>query len=159
MILTGVIHIEEAYKAIEWKVVFLIAGLIPLGIAMEKTGTAAFLAESVMDVVQGGHPLLILFAIAVLSTSFSLFMSNVASTIVLAPLVINMAMIGKLDPRPLVLLVAVCAANSFILPTHQVNAMYITPGGYRNRDYFKAGGGMTILFILVVMAIFYFMYI
>ena len=159
MILTGVIHIEEAYKAIEWKVVFLIAGLIPLGIAMEKTGTAAFLAEKVMDVVQGGHPLLILFAIAVLSTLFSLFMSNVASTIVLAPLVINMAMIGKLDPRPLVLLVAVCAANSFILPTHQVNALYITPGGYRNRDYFKAGGGMTILFILVVIAVFYFIYI
>lgn len=159
MILMGVIHIEEAYKAIEWKVVFLIAGLIPLGIAMEKTGTAAFLAEKVMDVIQGGHPLLILFAIAVLSTLFSLFMSNVASTIVLAPLVINMAMIGKLDPRPLVLLVAVCAANSFILPTHQVNAMYITPGGYRNRDYFKAGGGMTILFILVVIAIFYFIYI
>lgn len=159
MILTGVIHVEEAYKAIEWKVVFLIAGLIPLGMAMEKTGTAAFLAEKVMDVVQGGHPLLILFAIAVLATLFSLFMSNVASTIVLAPLVINMAMIGKLDPRPLVLLVAVCAANSFILPTHQVNAMYITPGGYRNRDYFKAGGGMTILFVLVVIAIFYFLYI
>ena len=159
MILTGVIHIEEAYKAIEWKVVFLIAGLIPLGMAMEKTGTAAFLAEKVMDVVQGGHPLMILFAIAVLSTLFSLFMSNVASTVVLAPLVINMAMIGKLDPRPLVLLVAVCAANSFILPTHQVNAMYITPGGYRNLDYLKAGGGMTILFILVAMAVFYFIYI
>jgi di/tricarboxylate transporter len=159
MILTGVIHIEEAYKAIEWKVVFLIAGLIPLGMAMEKTGTAAFLAEKVMDVVQGGHPLMILFAIAVLSTLFSLFMSNVASTVVLAPLVINMAMIGELDPRPLVLLVAVCAANSFILPTHQVNAMYITPGGYRNLDYLKAGGGMTILFILVAMAVFYFIYI
>ena len=159
MILTGVIHIEEAYKAIEWKVVFLIAGLIPLGMAMEKTGTAAFLAEKAMDVVQGGHPLMILFAIAVLSTLFSLFMSNVASTVVLAPLVINMAMIGKLDPRPLVLLVAVCAANSFILPTHQVNAMYITPGGYRNLDYLKAGGGMTILFILVAMAVFYFIYI
>jgi len=159
MILTGVIHVEEAYKAIEWKVVFLIAGLIPLGMAMEKTGTAAFLAEKVMDVIQGGHPLMILFAIAVLSTLFSLFMSNVASTVVLAPLVINMAMIGKLDPRPLVLLVAVCAANSFILPTHQVNAMYITPGGYRNLDYLKAGGGMTILFILVAMAVFYFIYI
>jgi len=158
MILTGVIHIEEAYKSIEWKVVFLIAGLIPLGIAMEKTGTAAFLAQHIMEVVRNGHPLLILSTIAVLSTLFSLFMSNVASTVVLAPLVINMAVIGKLDPRPLVLLVAVCAANSFILPTHQVNAMLMTPGGYRNRDYIKAGSGMTILFLVVVVSAFYFIY-
>ncbi len=158
MILTGVIHIEEAYKSIEWKVMFLIAGLIPLGIAMEKTGTAAFLAQNIMGVVQNEHPLLILSTIAVLSTLFSLFMSNVASTVVLVPLVINIAEIGKLDPRPLVLLVAVCAANSFILPTHQVNAMLMTPGGYRNRDYVKAGGVMTILFLTVVIAVFYFIY-
>lgn len=158
MIVTGVIHIEKAYKAIEWKVVFLIAGLIPLGTAMQKTGAAAFLAQKVMGVVQSGHLLLILLSIAVLSTLFSLFMSNVASTVVLVPLVINMAEIGKLDPRPLVLLVAVCAANSFILPTHQVNAMFMTPGGYRNRDYFKAGGGMTIIFIAIVIMVFYFIY-
>jgi len=159
MIVTGVIHIEEAYKSVEWKVVFLIAGLIPLGIAMQKTGTAAFLAEKLMNIVQGRHLILILLTISLLSTIFSLFMSNVASTVVLAPLVMNIAKISNIDPRPLVLLVAVCAANSFILPTHQVNAMLITPGGYRNRDYFKAGGGMTILFLAVVIAVFYFILI
>jgi len=159
MVLTGVIRIEEAYRSIEWKVVFLIAGLIPLGIAMQKSGTAPFLAEKVMGIVHGGHPIFLLFSVAVLSTLFSLFMSNVASTVVLAPLVINLANIGGLDPRPLVLLVAVCAANSFILPTHQVNAMLMTPGGYRNRDYFKAGGGMTLLFLVVVVVIFYFFFI
>jgi di/tricarboxylate transporter len=90
MVLTKVIRIEEAYRGIEWKVVFLIAGLIPLGIAMQKTGTAAFIAEKVMDVVQGGHTVFLLLTVAVLSTLFSLFMSNVASTVVLTPLVINM---------------------------------------------------------------------
>jgi len=159
MVLFGVIRLDEAYCAIDWKVVFLIAGLIPLGIAMEKTGTAAFLAGQVMRVVSGGHTLFLLLSVAVLSTLFSLFMSNVASTVVLAPLVINMAEIGGIDPRPLVLLVAVCAANSFVLPTHQVNAMFMTPGGYRTSDYFRAGGGMTLLFLVVVVAVFYLMYL
>ena len=86
-------------------------------------------------------------------------MSNVASTVILAPLVISMARIAGVDPRPLVLLVAVSAANSFILPTHQVNAMLKTPGGYRNADYLKAGGWMTLIFLLVVVPMFYFFYL
>jgi len=159
MVLTRVLTIQEAYQAIEWKVVFLLAGLIPLGVAMQKTGTAAFLAENVMSLVQGGHPALILLTVAVLSTLFSLFMSNVGAIVVLAPLVMSMAQIGGLDPRPLALMAAVCAANSFILPTHQVNALLMSSGGYRNADYFKAGGGMTVLFLVVVVPVFYFFYL
>ncbi|MFO7639330.1 MAG: SLC13 family permease [bacterium] len=159
MVLTRVLTIQEAYQAIEWKVVFLLAGLIPLGVAMQKTGTAAFLAEKLMSLVQGGHPALILLAVAVLSTLFSLFMSNVGAIVVLAPLVMSMAQIGGLDPRPLALLAAVCAANSFILPTHQVNALLMSPGGYRNADYLKAGGGMTLLFLVVVVSVFYLFYL
>lgn len=159
MVLTRVLTIQEAYQAIEWKVVFLLAGLIPLGVAMQKTGTAAFLAEKVMSLFQGGHPTLILLTVAVLSTLFSLFMSNVGAIVVLSPLVMSMAQIGGLDPRPLVLMAAVCAANSFILPTHQVNAFLMSSGGYRNADYFKAGGGMTLLFLVVVVPVFYFFYL
>ncbi|MDT8365527.1 MAG: SLC13 family permease [bacterium] len=159
MVLTRVLRMEDAYQVIDWKVVFFLAGLIPMGIAMQKTGTAAFLADGIMGAVYGGHPLLLLFAVAGISTVFSLFMSNVASTVILAPLVISMARIAGIDPRPLVLLVAVCAANSFILPTHQVNAMLKTPGGYRNADYLKAGGGMTLIFLAVVVPMFYFFYL
>lgn len=159
MVLTRVIRIDEIYRAIEWKVVFLIAGLIPLGIAMQKTGTGEFLAKNIMSVIQGGHPIIFLFIVASISTLFTLIMSNVASTVVLIPLVINMAQIGGLDPRPVALMVAVCAANSFILPTHQVNAMLMTPGGYRNTDYLRAGGGITILFIIVVTSVFYLFFI
>ncbi|MBN2676429.1 MAG: SLC13 family permease, partial [Anaerolineaceae bacterium] len=159
MVLTRVLTIQEAYQAIEWKVVFLLAGLIPLGIAMQKSGTAAFLAEKVMSLVQEGHPALILLTVAVLSTLFSLFMSNVGAIVVLAPLVMSMAQIGGLDPRPLALMAAVCSANSFILPTHQVNAFLMSSGGYRNADYFKAGSGMTLLFLVVVVPVFYFFYL
>jgi di/tricarboxylate transporter len=159
MVLFRVLTIQEAYQAIEWKVVFLLAGLIPLGVAMQKTGTAAFLAEKVMTLVQGGHPALILLAVAVLSTLFSLSMSNVGAIVVLAPLVMSMAQIGGLDPRPLALMAAVCAANSFILPTHQVNALLMSSGGYRNADYYRAGGGMTLLFLVVVVPVFYLFYL
>lgn len=159
MVLTRVLTIQEAYQAIEWKVVFLLAGLIPLGVAMQKTGTAAFLAEKVMSLVEGGHPVLILLTVAVLSTMFSLSMSNVGAIVVLAPLVMSMAQIGGLDPRPLALLAAVCAANSFILPTHQVNAFLMSSGGYRNADYLRAGGGMTLLFLVVVVPVFYLFYL
>lgn len=159
MVLTRVLSMEDAYRTIDWKVVFFLAGLIPMGIAMQKTGTAALLADSIMAAVHGGHLLLLLFTVAVMSTVFSLFMSNVASTVILAPLVISMARIANVDPRPLVLLVAVCAANSFILPTHQVNAMLKTPGGYRNADYLRAGGGMTLIFLAAVVPMFYFFYL
>jgi di/tricarboxylate transporter len=94
-----------------------------------------------------------------MSTTFSLFMSNVASTVILAPLVISMAEMAGVDPRPLALLVAVSAANSFILPTHQVNALLKTPGGYESIDYLKAGGGLTLLALLVVVMIFYGFYV
>lgn len=159
MILFRVITIEEAYRSVEWKVVFLIAGLIPLGIAMQNTGTAEYIAQKVTSVVRGEHPLLLMSVVAFLSTVFSLFMSNVASTVVLAPIVIGIANINNIDPRPLVLLVAVCSANSFILPTHQVNAMLMTPGGYTNKDYIRSGGIITILFGTAAVLSFYFIYI
>jgi di/tricarboxylate transporter len=156
MVFLRVLNIGEAYEAIEWKVVFLLAGLIPLGVAMQKTGAAMFLAESIMKIVIDLHPVFLVMMIGVLSTVFSLFMSNVGAIVVLAPLVIGMSGIAGIDPRPLVLMAAICAANSFILPTHQVNAFLMSSGGYRNADYLKAGSGLTIIFLTIVIIIFYF---
>ena len=159
MVLTRVLAIEEAYRSVDWKVVFFLAGLIPLGIAMQKTGAAAFLADKVLSPVQGSHPIILLLVISGMATLFSLFVSNVAATVILAPLVIDMAHMTGLDPRPLVLLVAVSAANSFLLPTHQVNALLKPHGRYSNSDYLKAGGGMTVLFLSVVVTVFTFFYL
>jgi len=159
MILTRVISIDDAYKSIDWKVIFFVAGLISLGIAMQKSGTAEYIATSVMSLIQGSHVIIILLAITLITTLFSLFMSNVAATVIMAPLVINMGQIAGIDPRPLVLLVAISSGNSFVLPTHQVNALFKTSGGYRNLDYLRAGGVLTILFTIVVVMLFYFFYI
>jgi di/tricarboxylate transporter len=159
LVLLRGITIQEAYQAVEWKVVFLLAGLIPLGVAMQKTGSAAYIADLFMLLFKGSHPFILLIAVAALASLLSLFISNVGSVVVLTPLVINIALISGLDPRPLVLLAAVSALNSFILPTHQVNALMMTAGGYRNSDYLKAGGGMTLIFIAVAVTMFYYFYI
>ncbi len=158
MVLFGVLSMDEAYKAIDWRVVFLLAGLIPLGLAMEQTGAAEFIANGMMGHLQNAHPLLILTAIALLSTLFSLFMSNVAATVVLVPLVIITGNLVSIDSRALCLLVAVCASNSFILPTHQVNAMLLSPGGYSNSDYMRAGGLMTIIFTAISVSVIFLWY-
>jgi di/tricarboxylate transporter len=101
----------------------------------------------------------LVLTVALLSTVFSLLMSNVGAVMVLAPLVMNMGVIGGVDPRPLALLAAVCVANSFLLPTHQVNAFLMSPGGYTNADYIKAGGGMTLVFIVVAVTAFLVLFI
>jgi di/tricarboxylate transporter len=159
MILLKVITIDEAYRAIDWRTVFLLAGLIPLGIAMDNTGAAKYISGLMIQFLGNSHPLLIMTGVALLATVFSLFMSNVAATVLLVPLVIIMGQEVGVEPRALALLVAVCASNSFVLPTHQVNALLMSPGGYHNLDYIKAGGIMTILFLAIAVTLIYLIFI
>ncbi len=149
MVLFGVLSMDEAYGAIDWKTVFLLAGLIPLGLAMDSTGAASYLAERLSLFLAGKSLTVILLVIALLSTVFSLFMSNVAATVLLVPFAIFVGKETGVDPRGLAILVAICVANSFILPTHQVNALLIAPGGYRNADFIRAGGFLSVLFLFV----------
>ncbi len=155
MIITGVLAIDEAYRAIEWKTVALIAGLIPLGIATEKSGAAALVAESFTEALAGTHPLIVMAAVAILATILTLIISNVAATVLLVPLVMLTGAGTGVDPRALALLVGVCASNSFILPTHQVNALLMGPGGYNTKDFLKAGSIMTVVFIVIATTLIY----
>lgn len=139
IVLLRVISIDEVYRAIDWRTLVLIAGLLPLGIAMDTTGTARFIADRIVDLVAGYPTFLILIAIALLATAFSLVMSNIAATVLLVPLAVVMADPLGLDPRGLALLVGICTSNSFLLPTHPVNALLMGPGNYRTRDYLFAG--------------------
>lgn len=158
MILTGILTAEQAYRSVEWKVIFLIAGLIPVGIAMENAGTAAFIAEGLVAAVQGTSPIVVLLAVGALTTIFSLLMSNVAATVLLVPLVLEISgSIPGIGARALVLQVGVCAANSFILPTHHVNALLMTPGGYTVSDYLKAGSLLSVIFLTVSTTVIYFL--
>jgi di/tricarboxylate transporter len=149
MILSGVLNIDEAYQSISWKTVFLLASLIPLGFAVEQSGTAAWIAEETLNVVGGMPVWVIQLAVAVLATLFTLVMSNVGATVLLVPLAVNIALGVGANPAVFALTVGIATSNSFLIPTHQVNALIMGPGGYRVPDFMKAGGIMTILFIVV----------
>ncbi len=147
---TGTLTPDEAYRAISWKTVFLLAALIPLGQAVEESGTAAWIAEGVISVAGGLPSWGMQLVIAVLATAFTLIISNVGATVLLVPLAVNVAVGIGADPAQFGLIVAIAVSNAFLLPTHQVNALLMGPGGYRVRDFLKAGGALTFLFLLVL---------
>ena len=150
MILSGVITIDEAYRSVGWQSVFLLAGLLPLGLAVETTGTAAWIAHETLRLL-GDVPLWVLqSALAVLTTGFTLLMSNVGATVLLVPLAINIAIGAGGNPAVFALTVALAASNSFLIPTHQVNALVMGPGGYSVADFMRAGGIMTVLFLVIL---------
>ena len=152
MVLSNVLSIDEAYDSVDWMTVFLLGGLIPLGIAFEKTGAAKLIAETIMGGLGDVSPLILLTVIAILTSFFTLVASNVGATVLMVPLAMNMASAAGADPRIAALVVAVACSNTFVLPTHQVNALIMRPGGYKTKDYFRAGAGMTILYLVVMMA-------
>lgn len=158
MILTKVMSVDEAYESVDWMTVFLLAGLIPLGLAFETTGAAAFIADTIIVSLGDVTPIVLFTVIAILTSFFTLVASNVGATVLLVPLAMNMALKIGADPRMAALTVGIAASNTFILPTHQVNALIMRPGGYRTMDYVKAGSGMTIIYLVVMMSVFYFVY-
>ena len=158
MIITGVLSIDEAYRAVDWMTVFLLAGLIPLGIAFEKTGTAALIAQNILALIGKPSPIVLLAVIGLMTSFFTLVISNVGATVLLVPLCMNMAVMAGGDPRMAALVVGLSASNTFVLPTHQVNALMMRPGGYRTVDYAKAGLVMTMIFLTVELTIIYFFY-
>lgn len=150
MVLTGVLRIDEAYRSVDWRTVFLLAGLIPLGIAVEHTDTATWIAQHVLTAVGEVPHWVLLAVIGLLTTVFTLVMSNVGATVLLVPLAVSIALGAGADPRMFALAVGLAASNSFMLPTHQVNALIMGPGGYRNIDFLRAGGIMTVVFLAVL---------
>ncbi|MCP4764786.1 MAG: SLC13 family permease [Gammaproteobacteria bacterium] len=151
MVISGVLKIKEAYEAVSWSTVFLLASLIPLGLAVETSGTAKWIAEQTLLVV-GDMPIWVIqAAVALLATFFTLVMSNVGATVLLVPLAVNIAIGAGASPALFALTVALATSNSFLIPTHQVNALIKGPGGYGVQDFMRAGIFMSILFIVVML--------
>jgi di/tricarboxylate transporter len=149
MIVTRVLSIEEAYDAVSWNTVFLLASLIPLGQAVQATGTAQWIADQFLTLLNGAPIWMLQAAVAVLATAFTLVMSNVGATVLLVLLAVNIAIGANADPALFALTVAISTSNSFLIPTHQVNALIMGPGAYKIADFMRAGGVMTILFLIV----------
>ncbi len=153
MIVTRVLSIDEAYDAVGWNTVFLLASLIPLGQAVQNTGTAGWIAQQVLALLDGWPVWGLQAGVAVLATIFTLVMSNVGATVLLVPLAVSIAVASGGDPAIFALTVAVSTSNSFLIPTHQVNALIMGPAGYRVTDFIKAGSIMTVLFLVVSMTV------
>lgn len=153
-VLTGCLNMDEAYESIEWKTVFLIAGMLPMAIAMQKTGTDTYLASLIIGGVGRFGPLGVLTGLFILTTGLTAFMSNAAVAALVAPIAIQSAFNLGIDPHAFVLGVAIAASNSFVTPIgHQACVLVYGPGGYRFFDYTKVGVPLTLL-IWVLMIIF-----
>jgi di/tricarboxylate transporter len=153
MVLSGTLTMDEAYRSIEWKSVFLIAGMLPLGLAMENTGTARLLADQIVGLVGGWGPLAVMMGIFVMTGLLTEVMSNAAATVLAVPIAIDAAQGLGADPRAFVMAIVIAASTSFLMPIgHQVNVLVFGPGGYRFSDYTKVGVWLNlVLFILTAL--------
>jgi di/tricarboxylate transporter len=160
MVLSRVVTINEAYRAVDWRTVFLLGGLIPLGMAVDQTGTAQWIAKGIVAGLGPlMSPLVLLIVLAVLSCGFTMVISNVGACTLLVPLGISIAHQIGVNPRVAAIVVGIGVSNSFILPTHQVNALYMGPGEYRTKDYIKIGGLLAIIYIAILVSITYAVYL
>lgn len=151
MVVTQVLSMDEAYRAIQWRSVFLIAGMLPLGIAMEKSGTAQFLADQIVNLAGQWGPMGVLIGIYILTLLITQPMSNAAATVLIAPIAISVAASLQVDPRPFIMGVVIAASTAFLTPIgHQANVLVYGVGGYKFTDFTKVGLGLNILYLVIV---------
>ncbi|KQX96614.1 potassium transporter TrkA [Rhodanobacter sp. Root480] len=150
MLLSGVLNMDEAYKAINWKTIFVTACLIPLGWSMDSTGTAAWLAQQVLYYLGGASPYVLQIVLGVLTLLFSQVMSNVGATVMMVPIAISVAVATGGNPSAYALIVAVSSSNTFLLSSGHPALMMVTgPGGYRSKDFLRVGLPLTALVLTV----------
>lgn len=149
MLLTGVLSMDEAYQSINWKTIFSLACLIPLSIAIDQTGTAAWIAQEALVYVDGWPIWTLQVALALLATLAALVMSQVGATVLMVPMAINMALAVKGNSTEFALIVALAASNNFFTASNPVISMITGPGGYQFRDYLRVGLPLSLMFLVV----------
>jgi di/tricarboxylate transporter len=151
MVLVKVLSMDQAYQAVEWKSIFLIAGMLPLGIAITKTGAADLLAQWLITFLGPAGPLALLGGLFILTTLLTQAMNGAAVAAIMAPIAIQTAQNLGIDPRSLAMGVALATSMAFITPLgHAVNILVMGPGGYRFQDYFRVGLPLTLLLFAVI---------
>jgi di/tricarboxylate transporter len=154
MLVLGVLNMDEAYSAINWKTVFLMASLIPLGWAMDATGTAAWVSQQVLARLGGDWPIWVLeAAVGLLTTLFALVITHVGATVVMVPMAINFAIAVGGNPTVFALIVALSASNNFLSASNPVLSVIAGPAGYRPRDLLRVGLPLTLLYLAVVLLV------
>ena len=150
LVLVGAISMQEAYRAVDWQVIFMLAGVLSMGAALEKTGADQLLASIIAEELGALGPRFVLSGFFIITLLASNVMSNNASAALMAPIAITVAARLGVEARPFLMTVAYAASLSFMLPMgYQTNTMIYTPGNYRVTDYFRVGGPLTLIFWVV----------
>jgi di/tricarboxylate transporter len=154
MVIMNVLSMEQAYRVIEWRIVFLVAGMLPLGMAMTKTGATALFAKALTTIEGPFGPQALLLGLLTLTVLLSQVMKGAAVSAVIAPIAIQAAAQIGVDPRAMAMGVALATSMAFITPLgHPVNILMMGPGGYRFQDFFKVGLPLTVLLFIIVLVL------
>jgi len=152
MVTTGCLSMEQAYRAIDWRAVFLIAGMLPLGVAMADTGAAAFVASLVMDMLGDMGPWPVIAGLYALTALGTMIVPTAALVVLMSPIVLSASAEMGIAPQSAMMAVAMAASASFTSPiSHPANILVMGPGGYRFVDYIKLGVPLTIIVFITTM--------
>ncbi|HET7558175.1 MAG TPA: SLC13 family permease [Rhodanobacteraceae bacterium] len=152
MLLTGVLNMEEAYSAVNWKTIFIMASLIPLGASMDSTGTAAWMAQELLVHIGHWPQWLLQACIAILALLFSQVISHVGAAVMMVPMAINIALASGGNPSAYALIVAMSVSNTFLIPGASPTILLVAgPGGYKPRDFLRLGLPLTLLMLVTML--------
>jgi di/tricarboxylate transporter len=154
MVITGCLSMQDAYDHIKWRAVFLIAGMLPLGIAMENSGAARLIAQGVVDTIGGMGPVVMIAGVFLLTNVASQIMPNPVVIVLIAPIALNTAGDMGISPYAMMMAMAISASTSFMSPVgHPANLLVMSPGGYRFKDYIKVGLPLTLVVLVTTLLI------
>jgi len=154
MLLTRCVPISKAYKGISWTSVVMIAAMIPMGTALQKTGVAEIAANGLVEILGSIHPTALLAGIFLLTTAFSQTINNSATAVLMAPIALLAATSLGVSPKPYLITVAISASTAFLTPVGTTtNAMVLSAGGYTFLDYVKVGGPLLLLFFIATIVL------
>ncbi|MEH6779862.1 SLC13 family permease, partial [Maribacter arcticus] len=154
LMLTGCVPITKAYKGISWTSVVMIAAMIPMGVALQKTGIAQMAATGLVSNLGAIHPAVLLGGIFLLTTAFSQTINNSATAVLMAPIALIAATSLGVSPKPFLIAVAISASTAFLTPVGTTtNAMVMAAGNYKFMDYVKVGAPLLFLFFITTMVL------
>jgi len=146
----NIVPVRELYDSIEWPVIVLLAGMIPIGVAMQSTGSTTLIAEAIVNISAGFSPAVVLTLLIIVTMTLSDVMNNTATAVIAAPIAMEIAGIMNVSPDPFLMGVAVAASSAFLTPIgHKNNTLIMGPGGYRFGDYWRMGLPLEIIIIAV----------
>ncbi len=152
MVISGCLNMEQAYRAIDWRAVFLIAGMLPLGVAMQTTGAASFVAAEVMGLLGGLGPWSVIAGLYMLTALATMIVPTAALVVLMSPIVLSASAEMGIEPQTAMMAIAMAASASFTSPiSHPANILVMGPGGYKFSDYIKIGVPLTLVIFVAVM--------